>query len=192
MAHGTAQGPSPTTTGGHAQSNKSSTPLFCLRSPASSAPAQALSIAAIANVIATQDEAITPIKVKASGGGGAYTYSIASNPAAGSGLSINASNGQITGTPTQTGTFTLTVTVTDNESTTATERFSMAVCLIGDFNDDGAVNESDFSLFQAAFGFSEGDDGFNVDMDLNGDGTIGIPDFLIFVSHYPGTAARFF
>ena len=28
-------------------------------------------------------------------------------------------------------------------------------------------------------------------MDLNGDGTIGIPDFLIFVSHFPN-AARFF
>ncbi len=117
---------------------------------------------------------------------------MAGNPATGSGLSINSSSGQITGTPTQAGTFTLSVTVTDNASTTANEGFSMAVRLIGDFNGDGAVNESDFALFQAAFGFSQGDDSFNAEMDLNGDGTIGIPDFLIFVSHYPGTAARFF
>ena len=154
-------------------------------------------------MIATQDEAITPIKVKASGGGGSYTYWIgsnipppssplpANNPATGSGLSINASNGQITGTPTQAGSFTLTVTVTDNASTTATESFSMAVRLIGDFNGDGVVNLSDHLLFLEVFGLTEDDDGFNAEMDLNGDGTIGIPDFLIFVDNF-GSAARFF
>ena len=134
---------------------------------------------------------ITPIQVSASGGQTPYTYSMSSNPATGSGLSINSSSGQVTGTPTQRGTFTLTVTVTDNASTTATERFSMAVRLIGDFNGDGVVNLSDHLLFVEVFGLSEGDDGFNTDMDLNGDGTIGIPDFLIFVSHFPN-AARFF
>ncbi len=134
---------------------------------------------------------ITPIQVSVSGGQTPYSYSLSSNPATGAGLSINESSGQITGTPTQRGTFTLTVTVTDNASTTANEGFSMAVSLIGDFNDDGAVNESDFALFQAAFGLSEGDDGFNAEMDLNGDGTIDVADFLIFVSHFPN-AARFF
>ncbi len=77
-----------------------------------SAATRPLSIATIADVIATQDEAITPIKVKASGGGGAYTYSIASNPATGSGLSID-SNGRITGTPTVSDDFKITVTVRD-------------------------------------------------------------------------------
>ena len=134
---------------------------------------------------------ITPIQVSVSGGQTPYSYSMSSNPATGAGLSINETSGQITGTPTQAGTFTLSVTVTDNASTTATESFSMAVSLIGDFNGDGAVNESDFSLFQAAFGFSEGDDGFNAEMDLDGDGIIEIADFLIFVSHFPN-AARFF
>ena len=296
MAHGTAQGPSPTTTGRHAQSNQSSTPLFSLRSPASSAAARPLSIESIADVIATLDEAITPIQVKASGGSGSYTYwigsnipppssplpesnppvgsglsidtngritgtptqtgtftltvavrdgagsrylppqvsrpftmrvkppvtvsaidnitvtqntaitpiqvsasggqtpysySLSSNPATGAGLSINENSGQITGTPTQAGSFTLTVSVTDNASTTATESFSMAVRLIGDFNGDGVVNLSDHLLFLEVFGLSEGDDGFNTDMDLDGDGTIGIPDFLIFVDNF-GSAARFF
>ena len=135
---------------------------------------------------------ITPIQVSASGGQTPYAYSMSSNPATGSGLSINASNGQITGTPTQRGTFTLTVTVTDNASTTATESFSMAVSLIGDFNGDGAVTIADFLLFVDVFGLTEGDDGFNADMDLNGDGTIGIPDFLIFVEHFSGTVTRFF
>ena len=89
-----------------------------------SAVTQPLSIAAIADVIATQNVAITPIKVKASGGSGSYTYWIGSNipppssplpesnPPVGSGLSID-TNGRITGTPTQTGTFTLTVAVRD-------------------------------------------------------------------------------
>ncbi len=135
---------------------------------------------------------ITPIQVSASGGQTPYSYSLSSNPATGAGLSINSISGQITGTPTQAGSFTLTVTVTDNESTTATESFSMAVSLIGDFNGDGAVNVSDYLLFVAVFGLSEGDDGFNADMDLNGDGTIGIPDFLIFVEHFSGTVTRFF
>ena len=135
---------------------------------------------------------ITPIQVSASGGQTPYAYSMSSNPATGSGLSINATNGQITGTPTQAGSFTLTVSVTDNASTTATESFSMAVSLIGDFNGDGTVTIADFLLFVDIFGLTEGDDGFNAEMDLNGDGTIGIPDFLIFVSHFPGTAARFF
>ena len=131
---------------------------------------------------------ITPIQVSASGGQTPYAYSISSNPATGSGLSINASNGQITGTPTQRGTFTLTVSVTDNASTTATESFSMAVRLIGDFNGDGVVNLSDHLLFVEVFGLSEDDDGFNAEMDLDGDGTIGIPDFLIFVDNFGSSA----
>ncbi len=65
--------------------------------------------------------------------------------------------------------------------------FAMAVNLIGDFNGDDAVDYSDFELFQAAFGTSEGEEGFNADMDMNGDGTINFSDFLIFVSHYPGS-----
>ena len=130
---------------------------------------------------------ITPIQVSASGGQTPYTYALSSSPA-GSGLSINSSSGQITGTPAQRGSFTLTVTVTDNASATETESFSMAVSLIGDFNDDGAVNTSDHLLFVAVFGLSEGDDGFNAEMDLDGDGTIGTPDFLIFVSHFGSSA----
>ena len=127
---------------------------------------------------------ITPIKVKASGGSGSYTYSIASNPA-GSGLSIDSISGQITGTPTQRGTFTLTVTVTDNASTTATKSFSMTVRLIADFNDDGVVNLADHLLFVATFGLSEGENGFNSEMDLDGNGTIDTADFVIFSSHFP-------
>ena len=137
------------------------------------------------------NSSITPIQVSVSGGQTPYTYALSSNPATGSGLSINATSGQIIGTPTQAGTFTLSVTVTDNASTTANEGFSMAVSLIGDFNGDGAVNESDFALFVEVFGLTEGDDGFNAEMDLNGDGTIDVADFLIFVSHFPN-ATRFF
>ncbi len=137
------------------------------------------------------NDPITPIQVSASGGQTPYAYSLSSTPATGSGLSINSSSGRITGTPTKAGTFTLTVKVTDNAMKTATESFSMAVSLIGDFNGDGVVNLSDHSLFVAVYGLSEGDDGFNAEMDLNGDGTINTADFLIFVSHFPN-ADQFF
>ena len=80
-----------------------------------------MSIAAIADVIATQDVAITPIQVVASGGSGSYMYSIASNPAGliasdpdeDSGLTIDPNSGRITGAPTASGNFTITVTVED-------------------------------------------------------------------------------
>ncbi len=137
------------------------------------------------------NSAITPIQVSASGGQTPYKYSLSSNPATGAGLSIHSSSGQITGTPTQARTFTLTVKVTDKAKKTATESFSMAVSLIGDFNGDGAVNLSDHSLFVAVFGLSEGDDGFNAEMDMNGDGIINTADFVIFVSHFPN-ADQFF
>ena len=82
-------------------------------------------------MIATQDVAITPINVKASGGGGSYTYSIASDPSTGSGLSID-SNGRITGRPTASGNFTITVTVEDappgrDLPTQVSRSFSMTV-----------------------------------------------------------------
>ena len=95
-----------------------------------SAVTQLLRIEPIADVIATQDEDITPIQVTASGGGGAYTYSIASDPSTGSGLSID-SNGRITGRPTASGNFTITVTVEDAPGrdlpTQVSRSFSMTV-----------------------------------------------------------------
>ena len=160
-----------------------------VNAPASKPVSSALTVADIDDITVKisagqTNSAITPIQVSASGGQTPYTYALSSTPATGSGLSVNSSSGQITGTPTQTGTFTLTVTVTDNANTTATNSFSMAVSLIGDFNGDGAVNTSDHLLFVAAFGLSEGESGFNGEMDLNGDGTIDTADFVIFSNHY--------
>ncbi len=106
-------------------------------------------------------------------------------------LTIGPRSGRITGTPTKAWTFTLTVKVTDKAKKTATESFSMAVSLIGDFNGDGVVNLSDHSLFVAVFGLSEDDANFNAEMDMNGDGIINTADFLIFVSHFPN-ADQFF
>ena len=135
-------------------------------------PVSALTIAQIngisAKISAVQtNNPITPIQVSASGGQTPYTYALSSHPAKGSGLTIDSSSGRITGTPTKAGTFTLTVKVTDKAKKTATESFSMAVSLIGDFNGDGVVNLSDHTLFSAVYGLSEGDDGFNAEMDLN-------------------------
>ena len=85
-----------------------------------------VTVSAISNITVTQNTAITPIQVSASGGQTSYSYSMSSNPAS-SGLSINENSGQITGTPAQTGSFTLTVTVTDDQGRTGTRSFSMTV-----------------------------------------------------------------
>ncbi len=159
-------------------------------------PVSALTIAEINDITVKisaeqTNDPITPIQVSASGGQTPYKYSLSSTPATGSGLTVDSSSGKITGTPTKAGTFTLTVMVTDNARKTATKSFSMAVSLIGDFNGDGVVNLSDHTLFVAAYGLSEGDDGYNAEMDMNGDGTINTADFLIFVSHFPN-ADQFF
>ena len=44
------------------------------------------------------------------------------------------------------------------------------------------------SIRSRATPLSDGDDGFNADMDLDGDGTIDVADFLIFVSHFGSSA----
>ena len=159
-------------------------------------PVSALTIAQIngisVEISAVQtNKPITPIQVSVSGGQTPYAYALSSTPATGSGLTIDSSSGRITGTPAKAGTFTQTVKLTDKAKKTATESFSMAVSLIGDFNGDGVVNLSDHTLFSAVYGLSEGDDGFNAEMDLNGDGTINAADFLIFVRHFPN-ADKFF
>ena len=53
-----------------------------------------------------------------------------------------------------------------------------------DFNGDGTVNITDFLLFVAQFGLSQGDKGYDARYDLDGDNTIGIGDSLIFASNF--------
>lgn len=53
-----------------------------------------------------------------------------------------------------------------------------------DINGDGDVNFSDFLLFAAAFGTSEGVPGYNAAADLDGDGTVAFSDFLIFANAF--------
>ena len=53
-----------------------------------------------------------------------------------------------------------------------------------DLNGDGNVDFSDFLLFVAAFGKSEGEAGYNAAADLDGDGTVAFSDFLIFASAF--------
>jgi len=56
--------------------------------------------------------------------------------------------------------------------------------LEGDFNRDGSVNLTDFSLFVTQYGLSRSDEGYDPVYDLDGDGTIALGDFSIFVTHY--------
>ncbi len=55
-----------------------------------------------------------------------------------------------------------------------------------DFNNDGAVDLSDFGLFSAVFGLDSGDPGFDARMDLDGNGTIDLEDFFLFAACYGG------
>lgn len=53
-----------------------------------------------------------------------------------------------------------------------------------DLDGDGDVDSSDFLLFAAAFGTSEGVPGYNAAADLDGDGTVAFLDFLIFADAF--------
>ena len=53
-----------------------------------------------------------------------------------------------------------------------------------DFNRDGIVDSHDFVLFLDVFGSKEGRKKYEARYDLDGNGEIGIPDFLIFVDHW--------
>ena len=53
-----------------------------------------------------------------------------------------------------------------------------------DFDGDGTVGFSDFSLFAAQFGLIQGDAGYDARYDLDGDGRIGLGDFLIFAGAF--------
>jgi len=53
-----------------------------------------------------------------------------------------------------------------------------------DFNNDGTVNEIDADMFQKAFGYREGDPGYQGKYDLNKDGIIDIYDAVLFGKEY--------
>lgn len=53
-----------------------------------------------------------------------------------------------------------------------------------DLDGDGDVDFSDFLLFAAAFGTSEGVPGYSAAADLDGDGTVAFSDFLIFANAF--------
>ena len=53
-----------------------------------------------------------------------------------------------------------------------------------DLDGDGDVDFSDFLIFAAAFGTSEGGPGYNAAADLDGDGTVAFSDFLIFANAF--------
>jgi hypothetical protein len=56
----------------------------------------------------------------------------------------------------------------------------------GDFDGDGAVGGSDFSLFKLAYLKAQGDPGYQADIDLDGDGAVDGADFSRFKAMYLG------
>ena len=67
---------------------------------------------------------------------------------------------------------------------TTTLTLAEAPSLAGDFNGDGWVNLSDFSLFAQNYGLSEGESSYDSLYDLDKNGRIGLGDFSIFAQNY--------
>ena len=63
-------------------------------------------------------------------------------------------------------------------------RHTSSVAANADLDGDGDVDFSDFLIFAAAFGTSEGGVGYNAAADLDGDGTVAFSDFLIFANAF--------
>ena len=51
-----------------------------------------------------------------------------------------------------------------------------------DYDNDGVVADGDLEILRASFGLMQGDDGFNPDADLDGDGAVGAVDYSMFAS----------
>lgn len=82
------------------------------------------------------------------------------------------------------GTNTVTVTVAGIDQPLV---FIATALVTADFNGDSTVDISDFFLFAAQFGLSQGDAEYDARFDLDGDGIIGMGDFLIFVEDFGKT-----
>ena len=55
---------------------------------------------------------------------------------------------------------------------------------IADFNRDGNVDTADYVIWLESFGSIKGDGKYEARFDLDGNGVIGAPDFLIFVENF--------
>ena len=62
--------------------------------------------------------------------------------------------------------------------------FTATGTALADFDGDGTVGFTDFVLFAAKFGLSQGDEGYDARFDLDENGAIGFSDFLIFASAF--------
>jgi hypothetical protein len=67
----------------------------------------------------------------------------------------------------------------------------LAISLVGDLKNYGRVEFADFLNFSVGFGAKPTTPTYRVPHDLNGDGTINLSDFLIFVSHFGESRSTF-
>ena len=124
----------------------------------------------------------------ATGGQAPLTYSLTPTVP---GLTFNASTRTLSGTPPTAGTHAMIYKVTGASGSTDTVAFVITVKEAGvaaDFNGDGRVNLDDYLLFFAHYALSQGDAGYDARYDLDGNGIIGVMDFLLFVNSYGETS----
>jgi hypothetical protein len=63
-------------------------------------------------------------------------------------------------------------------------------CTSGDLNDDGRVDEQDFAVFLAAFGYSQGEPQFNPGCDYDADGRVTLADYQVWFGLYSASVGN--
>ena len=100
---------------------------------------------------------------------------------------VSASNG-VYSTDELTITFVDTPAVATRKSFASSDGMPVYLVYSGDAPPDMTVGLDDFGAFGAAFGSSEGDENYNLQADIDGDGDVDLDDFGAFISSYGRTA----
>ena len=127
------------------------------------------------------NQEIDPLTLpEATGGDGLLAYFIF--PYLPDALSFDPTTRTLSGTPVEAiAEATYTLSALDADGDRASLTFTLDVQLPSpDFDGNGQVNFADFVRFVGKYGTRRGEDGHDARYDLNGDGAVGLDDFLIF------------
>ncbi len=79
---------------------------------------------------------------------------------------------------------TFTVTISDGRGGQTADTVNVQVYMLGDLNQDNAVDVIDLLTFIPAFGSVNGDANYSAACDFNGDGGVDVVDLLTFVGNF--------